>query len=119
MAGLLFYLKMEKNIQMHQAVVPQQPIMKMELYAIYASMKDFSRFCRPGDEIEIHSDSGYCINIFTQWVKGWKKKGWKKGDGKPIQNLEIIKAIWNLMRDIEKECNLRFVKVLKDIPITD
>lgn len=92
---------------------------EMELYAIYASMKDFSRFCRPGDEIEIHSDSGYCINIFTQWVKGWKRKGWKKGDGKPIQNLEIIKAIWNLMRDIEKECNLRFVKVLKDIPITD
>ena len=43
---------------------------EMELYAIYASMKDFSRFCRPGDEIEIHSDSGYCINIFTQWVKG-------------------------------------------------
>ena len=74
MAGLLFYLKMEKNIQMHQAVVPQQPIMKMELYAIYASMKDFSRFCRPGDEIEIHSDSGYCINIFTQMGQRLEEK---------------------------------------------
>ena len=49
----------------------------------------------------------------------WEEKRVEKGDGKPIQNLEIIKAIWNLMRDIEKECNLRFVKVLKDIPITD
>ena len=25
----------------------------------------------------------------TEWLKGWKKKGWKKADGKPVLNREL------------------------------
>lgn len=85
---------------------------EMELYAIYASMKDFLLKSESGDTIEIFSDSAYCINIFTQWAKGWQKRGWKKSDNKPIQNLNIIKEIWNLMSEIKNNsCILNFKKV--------
>lgn len=85
---------------------------EMELYAIYASMRDFLDNCTDGDKIEIYTDSGYCIGIFTQWAKNWQKNGWRKSNGKPIENLKLIKAIWKLMGEIEdKNCELLFVKV--------
>lgn len=85
---------------------------EMELYAIYASMKDFLDCSKDADKMEIYTDSGYCIGIFTQWAKNWEKRGWKKSNNKPIENLTLIKAIWKLMKDIEiKNCELLFVKV--------
>ena len=85
---------------------------EMELYAIYASMRDFLDRCINGDKIEIYTDSGYCIGIFTQWAKNWQKNGWKRKNNKPIENLTLIKAIWKLMGDIDnKNCELLFVKV--------
>lgn len=85
---------------------------EMELYAIYASMKDFLSKAQSGDVIEICSDSGYCIDIFTKWAKGWKKRGWKKSDNKPIKNLNLIKTVCGLMEQIDNNsCTLRFIKV--------
>lgn len=85
---------------------------EMELYAIYASMRDFLLRSESGDVVEIYSDSSYCIDIFTKWAINWQKRGWKKSDGKPIKNLKLIKAIWKLMADIKvKSCILKFIKV--------
>lgn len=85
---------------------------EMELYAIYASIRDFADKCEAKDKIEIYSDSGYCIGIFTQWAKNWQKNGWKRRNNKPIENLELIKSIWNLMDDLDKnQCEVLFVKV--------
>lgn len=83
---------------------------EMELYAIYASMRDFIDNSSSKDTIEICSDSGYSIDIYTKWAKNWKKRGWKKSDGKPIKNLELIKATCNLINHIGKE-NITFTKV--------
>ncbi|MBE6510691.1 MAG: hypothetical protein E7Z74_05430 [Methanobrevibacter millerae] len=85
---------------------------EMELYAIYASMRDFLSKAQSGDYIQICSDSSYCIDIFTKWAVNWEKRGWKRGRNKPIENLKIIKSIWKLMGDIEnKSCVLVFTKV--------
>ncbi len=45
------------------------------------------------DDLHILCDSQYVINTVTQWMPGWKRKGWRKGDGKPVMNLDLIKAI--------------------------
>ncbi len=45
------------------------------------------------DELHIICDSTYVINTVTKWMAGWKRKGWKKGDGKPVMNVELIKAL--------------------------
>ncbi|MEI2714299.1 MAG: ribonuclease HI family protein [Nocardioides sp.] len=45
------------------------------------------------EDLVIVCDSTYVINSVTKWMAGWKRKGWKKGDGKPVQNVEIMKAL--------------------------
>lgn len=48
---------------------------------------------RAEEPLQILCDSQYVINSVTKWMKGWKKKGWKKADGKPVLNLELLKDI--------------------------
>lgn len=45
------------------------------------------------DDLLILCDSQYVINSVTKWMPGWKKKGWRKGDGKPVMNVELLKEI--------------------------
>lgn len=57
------------------------------------------------DDLVIFCDSKYAINSITQWMPGWKRKGWKKGDGKPVLNVEIMQA---LDRAMTGRTNVRF-----------
>jgi ribonuclease HI len=45
------------------------------------------------DDLHILCDSQYVINSVTKWMPGWKAKGWRKGDGKPVMNLELLQEI--------------------------
>lgn len=45
------------------------------------------------DDLHILCDSQYVINSVTKWMPGWKKKGWRKADGKPVLNLEILQQL--------------------------
>lgn len=45
------------------------------------------------EELLVYCDSTYVINSITKWMPGWKRKNWRKGDGKPVQNVEIMKAL--------------------------
>ena len=48
--------------------------------------------------LRVLCDSQYVINSVTKWMPGWKRRGWKKGDGKPVQNVELMKAIDTALR---------------------
>lgn len=50
------------------------------------------------DDLLIYCDSTYAINSITKWLPGWKRKGWKKGDGKPVANVEIMQALDRAMQ---------------------
>ena len=50
------------------------------------------------DELHVFCDSTYVINAITKWMAGWKRKGWKKGDGKPVMNVELMKALDEAMQ---------------------
>jgi ribonuclease HI len=45
------------------------------------------------EDLLVYCDSTYVINSVTKWMAGWKRKGWRKGDGKPVLNVELMKAI--------------------------
>ena len=45
------------------------------------------------DDLLILCDSQYVINCVTQWLSGWKRKGWRKADGKPVMNVELLQEI--------------------------
>lgn len=59
------------------------------------------------EELCILCDSQYVINSLTKWLPGWKKRGWKKADGNPVLNAD-------LMRQLDSELagrNVRFIWV--------
>ena len=47
----------------------------------------------PAEDLHILCDSQYVINSVTKWMPGWKRKGWRKSDGKPVMNVELLKEI--------------------------
>ena len=39
--------------------------------------------------VKLHIDSQYVKNGITTWIKGWKSKGWKTADKKPVKNQDL------------------------------
>lgn len=46
-----------------------------------------------GEDLLIQADSQYVINSLTKWRHGWKKRGWRKADGKPVLNDDLMRAL--------------------------
>ena len=42
------------------------------------------------EDLLVICDSQYVINSVTKWMRGWKAKGWRKADGKPVMNLDQL-----------------------------
>ena len=82
---------------------------EMELYTIYASIRDFLNTSIENDTLEICSDSGYCINIFTQWVKSWQRNNWRNSKNKTVENKDLVQEICKLKTKLN--CELTFKKV--------
>jgi ribonuclease HI len=50
------------------------------------------------EPLHILCDSQYVIKTATEWMPGWKRRGWRKADGKPVLNVEIIKELDDALR---------------------
>lgn len=52
--------------------------------------------------IVVYTDSELLINSITKWLQGWKKRQWKKADGKPVLNRDLLEIIdsWMMKRNI-------------------
>ncbi|WP_040282909.1 ribonuclease HI family protein [Tessaracoccus massiliensis] len=61
-----------------------------ELMAVLDLLQSTAHVDEP---LRILCDSQYVINSLTKWLPGWKRKGWKKGDGKPVLNVELMKEL--------------------------
>ncbi|WP_314648883.1 ribonuclease H [uncultured Microbacterium sp.] len=55
------------------------------------------------EKLLIRCDSRYVIDSVTKWMPGWKRKGWRKSDGGPVLNRDLLEGIDEAMRgrDIE------------------
>ena len=63
---------------------------KGELTAVLDLLQQTAHLSR---DLLVYCDSTYVINSVTKWMAGWKRRGWKKGDGKPVLNVEIMMAL--------------------------
>ncbi|MFN3959330.1 MAG: ribonuclease HI [Parvularculaceae bacterium] len=43
--------------------------------------------------IRLHTDSQYLKNGITEWIKGWKRNGWRTADRKPVKNQDLWMAL--------------------------
>ena len=58
---------------------------RMELLAAIMSLKKI----KTNSEVVIFTDSTYVKNGITEWMKNWKKNGWKNSSKKPIKNKDL------------------------------
>ena len=43
--------------------------------------------------LSIRTDSKYVINGFSNWIKNWKKNGWRTSSGKAVLNQDLWKSL--------------------------
>jgi len=62
---------------------------RMELTAAIEALNALRRPSR----VRLITDSVYVKNGVTQWLKGWKARGWKTGAKKPVKNEDLWRAL--------------------------
>ena len=55
------------------------------------------------EDLKIFCDSQYVINALTKWMPGWKRKGWKKADGKEVLNRDLLELLDSALKGREVE----------------
>ncbi|MBA2481256.1 MAG: ribonuclease HI [Planctomycetes bacterium] len=66
---------------------------RMEILAAIMALRSLKK---PGTAILIHSDSQYVIKAASEWIPGWKARGWKRKDG-PLKNVDLLQEIDGLL----------------------
>ncbi|WP_309629549.1 ribonuclease HI [Brevundimonas sp.] len=62
---------------------------RMELTAAIMALEALTRPCK----IDLHTDSKYVMDGITGWIHGWKARGWKTADKKPVKNDDLWKRL--------------------------
>ena len=57
----------------------------------------------------VRTDSQLACNTMNKWLTGWKARGWKKQDGTPPMNIDILKAL-DSMRSQGRRVSLEHVR---------
>ena len=81
-----------------------------ELNALRQALLVAQQEIAKGASVRIHCDSTYTINAITKWAGGWKRRGWKKADGQPIKNPEIIQRTHALYESLKPKVTIAHVK---------
>lgn len=62
---------------------------RMELTAAIMALEALKRPCR----VELHTDSKYVMQGITEWMRGWKARGWITADKKPVKNADLWRRL--------------------------
>lgn len=62
---------------------------RMELMAVIQALSALKRPCH----VIMHSDSQYVLKGITEWLSGWKAKGWKTASKAPVKNVDLWQAL--------------------------
>lgn len=68
---------------------------RMELQAAIAAL-EFLTTSGQAEPVILFTDSEYVKNGITQWISGWKRKGWKTSQGKPVLNQDLWQRLEQL-----------------------
>jgi len=69
---------------------------KMELAG---AIRALERLRRTPGRVEIYTDSTYLIQGITQWIHGWRRKGWKTASGGDVLNRELWEELAALVAE--------------------
>lgn len=79
---------------------------RMELKAVIEGLSALKKPCN----VALYLDSQYVRKGITEWIKGWKAKGWKTASKQPVKNAELWKELDALVEDSGHTIEWRWVK---------
>ncbi len=62
---------------------------RMELTAALEALKALTEPCK----VDLTTDSQYVRKGITEWIEGWKARGWKTAAKKPVKNQDLWEAL--------------------------
>ena len=62
---------------------------RMELMAVIEALSALKRPCA----VTLYLDSEYVRKGITEWIGGWKRRGWKTADNKPVKNDDLWRTL--------------------------
>jgi ribonuclease HI len=62
---------------------------RMELKAVIEALSLLKRPC----EVIVHTDSQYVQKGISEWIHGWKARGWKTASREPVKNVDLWQAL--------------------------
>ena len=67
---------------------------RMELTAVIEALAALTRPCR----VIVHTDSQYVQKGITEWINGWKARGWRTAAKEPVKNVDLWKKLDEVVR---------------------
>ena len=64
---------------------PQTTNNRMELTAVIEGLRALKRPC----EVDLYLDSQYVRQGITEWIAGWKARGWRTASKQPVRNVDL------------------------------
>ena len=62
---------------------------RMEMMAVIAALESLS----PPITARVYTDSQYVQKGISEWIHGWKRRGWQTADKKPVKNVDLWKRM--------------------------
>ena len=79
---------------------------RMELLAVIRAFEALNRPCR----VALFLDSQYVLKGITEWLPGWKAKGWRTAAKQPVKNVDLWQALDALVSQGGHEIDWRWVR---------
>jgi ribonuclease HI len=83
---LLRYRGVEKEMKGGESPTTNN---RMELMAVIAGLEALSRPCA----VAVYTDSQYVQKGMTEWLRGWKARGWKTAAKDPVKNEDLWRRL--------------------------
>ncbi len=81
-AAILVHGQVEKEITGAEAHTTNN---RMEMMGAISGLEALKSPCR----VDLYTDSTYVQKGMTEWLRGWKARGWKTADRKPVANADL------------------------------
>jgi ribonuclease HI len=79
---------------------------RMEMLAVIMALEALKRPCH----VILHADSQYVLKGMTEWLAGWKAKGWKTASKQPVKNVDLWQRLDALVSNAGHRIDWRWVK---------
>lgn len=88
---------------------------QMEMIGCIEALKSLAKI---EGKVILYTDSVYVIRGITQWVWGWRNRGWKTADGKDVANKELWEELSRVVgkRGKENSIEWKYVRGHKGVP---